>query len=218
MKSKIKQNSLLTVLMAAVFAVFTLLVRFVDVQPIGPDGSSVGFAAINGKLFHALGKSGAWDKITDLFLLAALFSAVCFAGLGLYQLIKRKSFKEVDRSIYVLAGLYVSVAVMYVLFEAVTVNFRPVLADGVPEASYPSSHTLIVCTFLTAAALQLKERIGNKKIRTVVIAAVILIIVLTAVGRLLSGMHWFTDVLGALLLSNALVMLYKTVVDVVEQR
>lgn len=217
MKSKTRQNSILTVLMFAVFAVFTLLVRFIDVQPIGPGGSAVGFASVNGRLFDALGQSGMWDKITDVFLLVSLLSAACFAALGLYQLIKSKSFAAVDRSIYVLAGLYVSVAVMYILFEAVTVNCRPVLVDGVLEASFPSSHMLIVCSFLTAAVLQLKERIQNKNIRMAVMIAAVLIIVLTAVGRLLSGMHWFTDILGSLLLSNALVMLYKTVVGVVEK-
>lgn len=217
MKSGSKQNFFLTGIMLAVFAVFTLLVRFIDVQPIGPADSSVGFASVNGMIFNALGQSGMWDKITDLFLLAALLSAVCFAFLGLYQLVKRKSFKEVDRSLYVLAAFYVLVAVLYIFFEKVTVNYRPVLVDGALEASYPSTHTLLVCSFLAAAVLQLKERIKDKNIRTAVMVAAVVLIVLTAVGRLLSGMHWFTDVLGALVLSSALVMLYKSVVGLVEK-
>ena len=217
MKSKTKQNFFLTGIMLAVFAVFTLLVRFVDVQPIGPAGSSVGFASVNGMLFNALGQSGMWDKITDLFLLAALLSAVCFAFLGLYQLVKRKSLKEVDRSLYVLAAFYVLVAVLYIFFEKVTVNYRPVLVDGALEASYPSTHTLLVCSFLSAAVLQLKERIKRRNILTAVKVTAVLLIVLTAVGRLLSGMHWFTDVLGALVLSSALVMLYQSVVGIVEK-
>ena len=217
MKSKTKQNFFLTGIMLAVFAVFTLLVRFVDVQPIGPAGSSVGFASVNGMLFNALGQSGMWDKITDLFLLAALLSAVCFAFLGLYQLVKRKSLKEVDRSLYVLAAFYVLVAVLYIFFEKVTVNYRPVLVDGALEASYPSTHTLLVCSFLSAAVLQLKERIKRRNILTAVKVTAVVLIVLTAVGRLLSGMHWFTDVLGALVLSSALVMLYQSVVGIVEK-
>ena len=217
MKSKTKQNFFLTGIMLAVFAVFTLLVRFVDVQPIGPAGSSVGFASVNGMLFNALGQNGMWDKITDLFLLAALLSAVCFAFLGLYQLVKRKSLKEVDRSLYVLAAFYVLVAVLYIFFEKVTVNYRPVLVDGALEASYPSTHTLLVCSFLSAAVLQLKERIKRRNILTAVKVTAVLLIVLTAVGRLLSGMHWFTDVLGALVLSSALVMLYQSVVGIVEK-
>ena len=217
MKSKTKQNFFLTGIMLAVFAVFTLLVRFVDVQPIGPAGSLVGFASVNGMLFNALGQSGMWDKITDLFLLAALLSAVCFAFLGLYQLVKRKSLKEVDRSLYVLAAFYVLVAVLYIFFEKVTVNYRPVLVDGALEASYPSTHTLLVCSFLSAAVLQLKERIKRRNILTAVKVTAVVLIVLTAVGRLLSGMHWFTDVLGALVLSSALVMLYQSVVGIVEK-
>lgn len=217
MKSKTKQNFFLTGIMLAVFAVFTLLVRFVDVQPIGPASSSVGFASVNGMLFNALGQSGMWDKITDLFLLAALLSAVCFAFLGLYQLVKRKSLKEVDRSLYVLAAFYVLVAVLYIFFEKVTVNYRPVLVDGALEASYPSTHTLLVCSFLSAAVLQLKERIKDKNILTAVKVTAVVLIVLTAVGRLLSGMHWCTDVLGALVLSSALVMLYQSVVGIVEK-
>lgn len=216
MKSKAKQNFTLTGILFAVFAVFTLLVRFIDVQPIGPAGSSVGFASVNGALFDLFGQNAALDKITDLFLLAALLSAACFAALGVLQLVRRKSFYKVDCDLYALAGFYVLVAVFYLIFELVTVNSRPVLVDGALEASYPSSHTLIVCSFLLAAMVQTKKRVKNKSLRTGLLAVFALIIVLTAVGRLLSGMHWLTDVLGGLILGAALGMLYLSVTRLLE--
>ncbi|MDD6526201.1 MAG: phosphatase PAP2 family protein [Oscillospiraceae bacterium] len=217
MKSKTKQNFILTGLMFAVFAVFTLLVKFVDVQQIGPAGSSVGFASVNGAAFKLFGQNAVFDKLSDLCLLAALLSAVCFAALGVFQLIKRKSFFKVDCDLYALAGYYVLVAVFYLLFELILVNQRPVLVDGVLEASYPSSHTLLVCSFMLAAIFQSEKRVKNKKLRTALIVAFVLLIVLTAAGRLLSGMHWLTDVLGGLVLGSALGMLYLSVVRLLEK-
>lgn len=217
MKSRTKQNFILTGIMFAVFAAFTLLVKFIDVQPIGPAGSSVGFASANGSFFDLFGQNAVWDKITDLCLLAALLSAACFAVLGVLQLIKRKSLFKVDCDLYALAGFYILVAVFYLLFELIVINQRPVLVDGALEASYPSSHTLIVCSFMLAAIFQTKKRIRNKNLRTGLIVIFTLLIVLTAVGRLLSGMHWLTDVLGGLVLGASLGMLYISVARVLEK-
>lgn len=211
MKSKMKQDFTLTGLLFAVFAVFTLLVRFVDVQPIGPAGSSVGFASVNGAVFEMLGQNAVWDKISDLLLLAAIATAFFFAALVVFQLIRRKSFFRVDCDLYALAGFYVLVGVFYLIFELVAVNSRPVLVDGTLAASYPSSHTLLVGSFLLAAVVQTKKRVSDQRIRIVLLAVFALLIVLTAVGRLLSGMHWLTDVLGGLILASALGMLYLSV-------
>ncbi len=217
MKSRTKQNFILTGIMFAVFAAFTLLVKFVDVRSIGPAGSSVGFASANGSFFDLFGQNAVWDKLTDLCLLAALLSAACFAVLGFFQLIKRKSLFKVDCDLYALAGFYVLVAVFYLLFELIVINQRPVLVDGALEASYPSSHTLIVCSFMLAAIFQTEKRIRNKNLKTGLIVIFALIIVLTAIGRLLSGMHWLTDVLGGLVLGASLGMLYISVARVLEK-
>ena len=112
-----------------------------DVQPIGPNGSRVGFAAINGA-FHALtGVHWALYTLTDWLGLVPIGIAFGFAVLGLVQLIRRKSLLRVDRDILMLGGFYIVVLAAYVLFETVVINYRPVLIGGKLEASYPSEVT-----------------------------------------------------------------------------
>ena len=193
------------------FLLFTVLVKTVDVAAVGPQGSEIGFSEINKSVFDALGRSDFWYDLTELFGLVALASAGCFAVVGLVQLIKRKNLFKVDKCIWALAAFYVVVLAFYVLFEIVVVNERPVLVDGVLEASYPSSHTILVSCFLGGAIIAFCRLVSNKIARGIFAVAMIAIIVLTVVGRLLSGVHWLTDIVGGVILSSALVLLLAAV-------
>ena len=192
----------------AAFAVWTGLVSAVDVRPIGPDGSSVGFAAMNGAFHTATGVHWALYTITDWMGLIPVAVALGFAGLGLLQLIRRKSIWKVDRTLLVLGGFYVAVLAAYVLFETVVINYRPVLIDGRLEASYPSSTTMLALCVLPAAVMQLRARVQNAAMRRAVLAILAAITAFLVVGRLLSGVHWLSDILGGALLSAGLVALY----------
>lgn len=192
----------------AAFAVWTGLVSAVDVRPIGPDGSSVGFAAMNGAFHTATGVHWALYTITDWMGLIPAAVALGFAGLGLLQLIRRKSIWKVDRTLLVLGGFYVAVLAAYVLFETVVINYRPVLIDGRLEASYPSSTTMLALCVLPAAVMQLRARVQNAAMRRAVLAILAAITAFLVVGRLLSGVHWLSDILGGALLSAGLVALY----------
>ena len=192
----------------AAFAVWTGLVSAVDVRPIGPDGSSVGFAAMNGAFHTATGVHWALYTITDWMGLIPVAVALGFAGLGLLQLIRRKSIWKVDRTLLVLGGFYVAVLAAYVLFETVVINYRPVLIDGRLEASYPSSTTMLALCMLPAAVMQLRARVQNAAMRRAVLAILAAITAFLVVGRLLSGVHWLSDILGGALLSAGLVALY----------
>lgn len=192
----------------AAFAVWTGLVSAVDVRPIGPDGSSVGFAAMNGAFHAATGVHWALYTITDWMGLIPVAVALGFAGLGLLQLIRRKSIWKVDRTLLVLGGFYVAVLAAYVLFETVVINYRPVLIDGRLEASYPSSTTMLALCVLPAAVMQLRARVQNAAMRRAVLAILAAITAFLVVGRLLSGVHWLSDILGGALLSAGLVALY----------
>jgi undecaprenyl-diphosphatase len=121
------------------FAVFTILVKFVDVSDVGPFGSKVGFSKMNDAVFGAIGTSDAWYHISEIFGILALILAGVFVIVGLVQLIKRKSLKMVDNHILALGVFYVVVALAYLIFEVVVINKRPVLVEGELEASYPSS-------------------------------------------------------------------------------
>lgn len=193
----------------AAFAVWTLLVRFVDVRAIGPHGSTVGFAALNGYVRDLIGLNMSLYVITDWLGLVPIATALGFAILGLVQWIKRKNIWKVDHSILALGVFYVVVIAVYLLFEFVEVNYRPVLIDGYLEVSYPSSTTLLVMCVMPTAAMQAGSRIKSRVFRRCVLFAIIAFVAFMIVGRLLSGVHWITDIIGGALISVGLVMTYK---------
>ena len=194
----------------AAFVMWTLLLCFVDVRAIGPDGSSVGFAALNSFVHEKIGTNMYLYNITDWLGLVPIGVAFGFAILGLIQLIKRKSLLRVDRSILALGVFYIIVVAVYLFFEIVVINYRPVLIESCLEASYPSSTTMLVTCVMPSAAMQAKERIKNKALRQGVIIVIIAFIAFMVVGRLLSGVHWITDIIGGALFSLGVVMAYKS--------
>lgn len=191
-----------------VFAMWTVLVKLVDVQAIGPEGSAVGFATVNGLVHELIGVNWTLYTVTDWLGLVPFAVAFGFAVLGLIQWIKRKNILKVDRSILVLGGFYVIVIAFYLLFEVVSVNFRPVLVEGVLETSYPSSTTMLVMCVMPTAIMQLCSRIKIKWVSIAVGAVIVAFIIFMVVGRLISGVHWVTDIIGGGILSAALVTLY----------
>ena len=194
----------------AAFVLFTVLVRVVDVRPIGPEGSEVGFSALNLFVFRLFGVHTVWYHVTDWLGVAAILTAFAFALTGLCRLVKRKSLRKVDRPILALGGCYLLVIACYAFFERVVINCRPVILGQGPEASYPSSHTMIVVCIMATAAIAFRELHPEKKrlCRGVEVLSALLMAV-TVAGRLISGVHWFTDIVGGLLLSSALVELYR---------
>jgi undecaprenyl-diphosphatase len=203
-----KRKLCLSLCLLSAFALWTLLVGFVDVQAIGPEGSSVGFAALNGR-FHALtGVHMALYTVTDWLGLVPLAFVMGFALLGLAQWVKRKQLFRVDRSILVLGGFYLVTMAAYLLFETVIINYRPILIGGNLEASYPSSTTVLSMTVMPTAILQLRTRLKRKDFKECVTALIAAFTAFMVIGRLLSGVHWLTDIVGGALLSAGLVVMY----------
>ena len=196
------------------FILFTVLLTCVDVQPIGPRGSAVGFANVNGWVFDRIGVHWAWYHITDWLGFVPIAFAIGFAAVGLWQWVRRRSIRKVDGSILLLGGFYLLVMGCYVFFEQVVINYRPILMDGGMEASYPSSHTVMVLCLMSTAAMELRLLCPEKKqLCCCVDVFAALLMVITVAGRLLSGVHWLTDIVGGVLLSAALVTLYHGVVE-----
>ena len=181
---------------------------FIDVKPIGPQESSVGFATVNEWVHNSVGVNMTLYTITDWASILTLPIMLGFAILGLCQFIKRRSLFEVDSSILVLGGFYIVVLACYLFFECNIVNYRPILINGLLEASYPSSTTMLVMCVMPTAMMQFRRFIKNSKARNIVNAFCGVFTGLMVMGRLVSGVHWFTDILGGALLSSALVMLY----------
>lgn len=190
------------------FLLWTAVVCTVDVQPIGPKGSEVGLATVNGYFHDLTGVHLALYTLTDWLSLIPFGFMVGFALLGLTQWIGRKSLRSVDGTIFVLGGFYVAVMAVYLLFECVVINYRPVLLEGILEASYPSSTTMLVMCVMPTAVMQLRERIQNRTLRRWICAAMTVFAVCMVVGRLLSGVHWLSDIIGGGLVSAGLVLMY----------
>ena len=195
--------------MLGLFALWTAAITAVDVQAIGPQGSRVGLAGLNGWI-HGLTGVHMWlYTLPDWLSLIPLLLVPEFAILGLTQWIGRKSLLKVDRSILSLGGFYATVMGIYLFFEKCIVNYRPVLIEGKLEASYPSSTTVLVICVMTTAAIEFQNRIQNPRKRRWITRMITIFTVLMVIGRLLSGVHWFTDIVGGILLSAGLVMLYS---------
>ena len=199
----------------AVFVLWTVLIRFVDVEAIGPRQSSVGFATLNGYIHNLTGVNMSLYIITDWLGLVPIGVAFGFAVLGLVQCIKRKSLLKVDRSILTLGGFYIVVMAVYILFEIVVINYRPTLIDGYLEASYPSSTTILVMCVMPTAMMQLRTRIKNDLFRRCVMLTITVFITFMVIGRLVSGVHWITDIIGGALLSTAIVLMYYSIGNIV---
>ena len=203
-----KMKRWIAVALLAAFAVWTALIRSVDVQAIGPEGSSVGFATLNGLVHELTGVNWALYTATDWLGLVPIAAAFGFAILGLVQLITRKSLWKVDHGILALGAFYIAVMAVYVFFETVVINYRPTLIEGCLEASYPSSTTVLVTCVMPTAAMQLNARIKNTAFRRCAVIAIVAFTAFMVVGRLLSGVHWITDIIGGVLLSAGLVTMY----------
>lgn len=199
--------------MFVAFFLWTVAVCFVDVRTIGPNESQVGFATVN-EFFHKLtGVNFLLYTITDWLGLVPVLVCLGFAVLGLVQWILKGHVLKVDYSILVLGVFYIAVMAAYLFFEEFVINYRPVLIGEYLEASYPSSTTLLVLCVMPTAIMQFNERIKCVQFRRFTSIAIMIFIAFMVIGRLLSGVHWLTDIIGGALLSASLVMTYRLVND-----
>lgn len=217
---KRKKYALTAGISGLLFAVLIILVRFVDVQAIGPERTRIGLSHLNWFVFEMLGVHLLWYEITDWLGIAAIGTALLFAVAGLIQWVKRKSIWKVDREILALGGLYLILIGLYVLFELAVVNYRPIVMPGSshPEASFPSSHTMLVCVIMGSATLLLRKYVRRNALCSALRVLCAAIIGITVIGRLISGVHWFTDVLGGILISVILLNLYAEILERIEKR
>ena len=210
--NKKKRNFMISTILILLATVFTILVKVVDVQQIGVNESSIGFASINQIVFETIGVNMIWYHITEVLGLIPIFISVVYGLIGVIQLIKRKNILKVDKEIIILGLFYIIVIFLYVFFEKIIVNYRPILLNEFLEASYPSSHTLITICFCGSAIIA-NKKLFNNKIAKFVNVLLLAIIITTVIGRLISGVHWFTDILGGIFISIALLMSLYSVLD-----
>ena len=204
-----KKSLKIAVVLLGLFVLWTWLLQTVDVRPAGETATAVGFATVNAWFHRLTGIHMALYTVTDWLGLIPVSVCGLFAAVGAAQLWKRKSLRRVDPDLLLLGGYYTLVILCYLGFEAVPVNYRPVWIEGRLEASYPSSTTLLVLSVMPTLVLQTNRRVKRPLAKR---AIAILSMVFSAAmvwGRLLSGVHWLTDILGSLLLSAGLFSLYR---------
>ena len=193
------------------FILWTVAVCHIDVAPIGPKGSYVGFSTLNVAFHQLTGVHLTLYIATDWLSLIPLGCILGFATLGLIQWIRRRTLAKVDGSILTLGGFYGIVMAAFLFFEQVVINYRPILIDGVLEASYPSSTTLLVLCVMPTTIFQLKHRIKHPGPRNILVWTFTVFSGFMVVARTISGVHWLTDIIGGVLLSAALVLLYLAI-------
>ena len=217
MKQNGKKQLFFGVVCVVAFMIWTYLVQTVDVKPIGQNGTDVGFASIN-RLFHeATGVHMAIYNITDWLGLVPFFTCMLFGVLGFVQLVKRKSILKVDYDILWLGVYYVIVIAGYLVFEVIPINYRPILIEGIMEVSYPSSTTLLVLSVMPTLIFQANRRLKNVMMKKLIQIVTILFSAFMVIGRMISGVHWLTDIVGSVLLSTGLFCIYKAVVLLCEK-
>ena len=212
MKEIEKKNIRIALCLLFAFVLWTQAVCFIDVRDVGPQGSVVGFSVFNVFVHELTGVNMALYTLTDWLGLVPIMFVLGFAVLGLVQWIARGHLLKVDYSILALGAFYVIVLGLFVFFETFVVNYRPVLIEGRLEASYPSSTTMLVMCVMPTSIMQLESRIKNTALRLVCAYVIIAFTLFMVIGRLVSGVHWCSDIIGGAMLSAGLVMLYYSIV------
>lgn len=212
-----KRNIIISIVLIILSVLFTALVKNVDVKPIGPNESMVGFADINKLFYNLIGSNMTIYKVTEVLGYIPIAMALVYVFIGLKQLIKRKSLLKVDKEIYVLALFYVLVVGVYVFFEKFVINYRPILIDGLLEASYPSSHTLMsIC--LCGSSIIINKKLFKNKFGDIENVLSVILILLIVIGRIISGVHWFTDILGGIIISSTLLVIFYSIVSSIKPK
>ncbi|WP_241159134.1 phosphatase PAP2 family protein [Adlercreutzia sp. ZJ141] len=202
----------------ATFALWTALAQCVDVRPVGQNGTDVGFATFNVWFHELTGVHMGLYTITDWLGLVPIAICACFGALGAAQLVRRRSLLQVDADLLLLGAYYLFVIFGYLIFEMIPINYRPVPIDGMMEASYPSSTTLLVLSVMPTLKYQVDRRAKSPVLRSVTTAFVAAFSALMVLGRLVSGVHWATDIVGAALLAAGLFAMYLSAVTFADRK
>lgn len=211
---KSKSKFILPAASLLLFLILVFLVKAVDVDFTGVATTRIGLYHLNRAAYDLFGSNMAWYKITQITGLISLAAGGIFAIVGLYQLIKRKSIFKIDNEILTLGCLYILTGSIYVFFESFIVNYRPVIMAGesAAEASFPSSHTVLVLVIMGSIFMIIGKYVKNQTAANIIKALCAAIAVITVIGRLLSGVHWLTDILGGILLSVCLLSLFSAII------
>lgn len=203
-----KKRLLFGILLLILFIIFTVLVKTVDVKATGVASVKVGFSTINGFLAKAFPYNEIFHKLSDYVGYLAFLICAVYGTIGLIQLITRRNVLKVDEEILLLGFLYVTTLILKIVFDIFVVNYRPVIIGGELKSSYPSSHTFMALITSISSIVINKKKYNNKitKITNYLCTVLAFLIIIT---RIMSGVHWMSDIVGSVILSFALVFIYS---------
>ena len=200
------------------FGVWTYLVISHDVAVAANTSTEIGLSTLN-IWFHELTDVHLeLYVITDWLGLVPLIVCLSFAVFGFVQMISRRSLIQVDCDLILLGIYYLVVIFCYLLFEEFPVHYRPILINGRLEASYPSSTTLLVLCVMPTLIIQCRRRMKNINLIRWIEIITICFSVFMVVCRLISGVHWLCDIVGACLISYSLVNLYCASIECCDKK
>lgn len=206
------KNVILSIILTFISICYTYVVKNIYVGAIGPNNSEVGLSNLNESFINIVGSNMTIYKISELMGYLLLLLVGIYGLVGLIQLIKRKSLFKVDREIICLGVLYVLMIGVYIFFEKYIINYRPILIDGELEASYPSSHTILsICVGISA--LMVNKKYLKGKMLTLSNILISLLVLGVFVTRLISGVHYLTDIIGGFIISLTLLSYFKTILN-----
>lgn len=190
-------------------------IKNIDVNVIGPENTAIGLSKLNEFGHNLFGYKPLLYKISDYLGYLCIAAGTAVGIMGIVQLFKRKSFFKVDEEIYAFAVLLVVILTLYVVFEIVVINYRPVILEGDlhVEASFPSSHTVLsLCVALGVASL-LNKYVESIRLRLTLKIVLYGLAILTTLLRLISGVHWISDILGGSLISTCILLFFSGIID-----
>lgn len=183
---------------------FLLLLLFTVDKKANAEGT-IGLYGLN-KVFLVPQYKESWDGFSDVILYISLGFLVGLAGYGIYQLGSKRSLFKVDKDILFVGCGVLMMIIFWIFFDKICiVNYRPTLVGQEAQASFPSTHVLLTTFILLSSGYCITKRNSKKLLYTILgYVGFSSLIVLCAIGRILSSMHWMTDVLGGLLLGVGL--------------
>ena len=158
-----------------------------------------------------------WYNITKYLGYLTFILVIYYAIIGLKQLIKGKSLKKVDKKILLLGAFYVLVGIVYIIFEKIIINYRPVLFGDELEASFPSSHTMLALCVCASSLIMSKYYIRSEKAKQILDIVTWVVMVVLVIGRLISGVHWLTDIIGGIIISGFLLSILNTFLNIIKE-
>lgn len=104
----------------------------------------------------------------------------------------------------------VTVFITSQLFKAIFRRPRPngILLGSATGYSYPSGHTMVSFAFYIYILYLLCKKINNKLVRLLLIIFTTLLLTLIAFSRIYLGVHYFSDIMGGLLLGTSYIFIF----------